>query len=124
MLNAITPNKLIIKTDKNIDILSSHVSSYLYDKSFFDTNGNYIDECLTSHTSTIKYFDKLCDSIANNLDAKYIQAASEKVAPTLGTLIPMLQDAMAREDVSLLKGFYEEVKKYEDMIKYVEKFIS
>lgn len=111
LLNSITKNILIIKTNENIDTLSSHVSSYLYNTSFFDDNGNYVPTAITTRTNTIETFNKVCDKLVNNLDAKYLKYASEKSAPILGTLIPILQDAMAREDVSVLKGFIYEINK-------------
>ncbi len=113
LLNSIASDTLIIKTDENIDMLSSHVSSYLYDDSFFDSNGDYATSAISTQTKTIKNFDKICDTLVNKIDPKYIEAVSPTGANVLGTLVPMLQDAMAREDVSLLRAFLEEVKKYQ-----------
>lgn len=111
LLNPIANNTLIINTDNNVDTLSSHVSSYLYNSSFFDENGNYLPSAFTTRTTAITTFDNICDKLVNNLDAKYLKYVSQKSAPILGTLIPILQDAMAREDVSLLRGFIYEINK-------------
>ena len=111
LLNPIASNTLIINTDNNVDTLSSHVSSYLYNKTFFDEKGNYVPQALTTRTSAITTFDSVCDKLVNNLDTKYLKCISQKSAPILGTIIPMLQDAMAREDVSLLRGFIYEINR-------------
>ena len=110
MLTPIASRVLLIKTDEDTDSLSSHVSSLLYEKEFFDENGTYLNSCLTKPTNTVKTVEKLSDYVVENISDESFEYASEKITPVLGYVMPLMQDTIAHEDMSVLEALYTELK--------------
>lgn len=111
MLTPIAQRVLLVKTDANLDPLSSHISSHLYNKSFFDANGVYKTSVFTEATSTVKAVEKLSDVVVTKMSDEAFSNVSEKVAPVLGYTMPIMQDAIANEDMPFIKALYNEYKK-------------
>jgi len=109
LLTPIASSVKYIKTDEDLNSVASHVSSVLYDKSFFDENGTYKPECLTKPTKTVELISDACYYLVSNVDAKHLQSMSETASPVIGTAMPVLMDASAHEDMSLLKALYTEI---------------
>ena len=110
LLTPIASKVLLIKTDDKVDSLSSHVSSLLYEKRFFDKNGAYLSTCLTKPTKIVNTVEKLSDYVTENVSEDTFENASEKITPLLGYIMPLMQDTIAHEDMNVLEALYTEYK--------------
>ena len=110
LLTNISGETINIKTDDEVDPLSSHVSSYLYDENFFDENGNYKEETYTEASKFAVNVGKLAQFLVTKLDDSQLQSISEGAAPSLTYVVTLLQEAMENEDDKIIKALYEEIK--------------
>ena len=110
LLTNLSGETLTIKTSDEVDPLTSHVSSILYNEDYFDENGNYKEEIFTEPSELIQNIGKSTEKLLETLDKEQIEHISESAAPYVSSIVSLLQEAMEREDVSLFKAIYEEIK--------------
>lgn len=110
LLNDLSGETLTIKTDDDIDPLSSHVSTYLYEEAYFDESGNYKEETFTEPTKLITKVNSAVQILLTTLDKEQVENITESASPYVTSVVTLLQEAMEREDETLFKAIYQELK--------------
>ena len=110
LLNDLSGETLTIKTDDDIDPLSSHVSTYLYEEAYFDESGNYKEETFTEPTKLITKVNSAVQILLTTLDKEQVENITESASPYVTSVVTLLQEAMEHEDETLFKAIYQELK--------------
>ena len=110
LLTDLSGETLNIKTNDEVNPLTSHVSSILYDESYFDENGNYKEELFTEPTKLIQNVQSATNKILNTLDKEQIENITTNAAPYITSVVTLLQEAMEHEDESLFKAIFKELQ--------------
>ncbi len=96
-LNNLAHISILIKTNTNLPEYKSHVPSLLYKNKYFDNDGNYKMDYLTTASTTLKIFEPLFDKFLSKIDLKRRKLVSRKITPVISYTMPLLHDKIARE---------------------------